>query len=116
MSNITKLEEKIAKLKVKAGFDSLLPKGSSWLSKKLLSMLAIVAGLIWLGRDNLTLVIYGMIILGSVYMLTQTLHDIFVAREDGQTRRKLIDAMSADGLNDDERKALGISTEKQING
>ncbi len=118
MSTIQKLEDRISKLKVGANLSSLLPKNSGWLSRKLLVTLALVGGLIFLGRDNITLVIYGIIILGSVYMVTQTLHDIFVCREDGMTRRQLITAMASDGLSPEETKALtgGSDQTKIVNG
>lgn len=118
MADIKKLEDKLAKLKLSSSFGAFLPKTSGWLSRKLLVALALIGGLIFLGRDNITLVIYGMIILGSIYMITQTLHDIFTCREDGATRRALIAAMAADGnLSSEELAVLGgEKTDKKTDG
>jgi hypothetical protein len=110
MSDIQKLEDKLIKLKSKAHFDTFLPKGSSWLSKKLLSMLAIVAALIWLGRDNLALSINGIILVSVVYIIAQAVNDAVHSVTEAWVRRTLIQAMAVDGLNEEERKALGVPT------
>lgn len=114
MSDIDKLEKKLASLKTKASFDSLLPKASSWLSKKLLSMLAIVACLIWFGRENITLVINGIIFLSAIYLIVQGVNDAVHSVCDAWTRRKVIDAMAADGLDETEKKSLGITTKTEV--
>ncbi len=111
MSNIDKLEEKLAKLKTSASLSALLPKGSNWLSKKLLSMLAVVAGLIWLGRDNLSLVISSITLLAAIYIIVQGVNDAVHSLCDAWTRRAIIQGMAVDGISAAERKALGVKTE-----
>ena len=55
MASIESLKAKLSKLEASSHFDTLLPKTSGWLSRKLLILLAVLAGMIYLGRDNLSL-------------------------------------------------------------
>jgi hypothetical protein len=114
MSDIAKLQEKIAGLKVGAGFSSLLPKKSGWLSKKLLSMLAIVACLIWFGRENIALTINGIILVAVVYIIAQAVNDAVHSITEAWVRRAIINAMAVDGLSDEERKSLGVNGDKTL--
>jgi hypothetical protein len=107
MSKIDDLKGKLAKLEASAHFESLLPKSSGWLSRKLLVVLAIIGVLVFLGRENVNLILAGIITLGVVYLIAQAAQDISHDWSDAWVRRKLIDAMAKDGLSQEELEALG---------
>lgn len=108
MSKIDDLKTKLAKLEASTHFDSLLPKSSGWLSRKLIVALAAIATLIIIGRDNQAAIINWVGILALAYLVVQAGHDVFSGRDDRITRCKLIDAMAKDGLSDEDLKALTV--------
>lgn len=112
MSKIDDLKTKLSKLEASAHFDSLLPKNSGWLSRKLIVALAAIAALIIIGRDNQAAIINWVGILAGIYIVTQALHDIFSGRDDRIARCALIAAMAKDGFSEEELKVLagGVPT------
>lgn len=93
MSSIDTLKEKLSKLEASAHFNSLLPKSSGWLSRKLLVALAVVVAMFVIGRDNQALIINWIGIIAVTYLIAQAAHDIFSGRDDRITRVKLIEVM-----------------------
>jgi hypothetical protein len=106
MSNLDDLRKKLAKAEASAHFDSLLPKSSGWLSRKLIVVLAVIAALILLGRDNQSAIISGIITLGVVYLIVQAVQDLGHSASDAYARGKLIEAMAKDGLDANEIAAI----------
>jgi divalent metal cation (Fe/Co/Zn/Cd) transporter len=108
MSKIDDLKAKLAELEAGSHITALMPKSSGWLSRKLLVVLAVIGVLIFLGRENVNLILGGIVTLGIVYLITQAAHDIVSSITDAWVRRKLIEAMAKDGLDDAEKAALGL--------
>ena len=99
---ITDLKTKLAELEAGSHFNAMLPKTSGWFSRKLIVVLAVIGALIFLGRDNLNLIIGGIIALGMTYLIVQCAQDLMHSFCDAWVRRKLIDAMAKDGLSKEE--------------
>lgn len=106
MSKIDALKSKIAKLEISSYIDTLLPKSSGWLSRKLCVVLAVIAALVIIGRDNQNLIISGMITLCVVYLIVQGMNDLMDKFVEGWTRNKIIEGMSKDGLSKEEVDAI----------
>ena len=106
MSTLDKLKSKVANLETKTLMDTFVPKTSGWLSRKLIVMLAIVATLVVIGRENQSLIIWSIVILGGVWMLTQVIQDIFNSRDARIIRCEIIRALAKDGLTPEELKRL----------
>lgn len=102
MSDIEALKAKLAKLEASKHIDSLIPKNSGWLSRKLGVALAIIAALIFIGRENVVLIIAGIITLGVTYLIVQGAVDLVNSLSEAYVRGKIIDGLSKDGLTKEE--------------
>lgn len=106
MSSLSKLKSKVTNLEISSLMAAFVPKTSGWLSRKLIVMLAIVATLVVIGRENQSLIIWSVVILGSVWLLTQVIQDVFNSRDARIIRCEIIKALAQDGLTTDEIKSL----------
>lgn len=109
MSTIEKLQEKLEKLKASSAVQSLIPSSSGWLSRKLWVALAIVATLVIVGRENINIVLNGIITLGMVYIIAQGVHDIVQSLGEAYVRGKIVTNLAKDGLTVEEIKAVNES-------
>lgn len=108
MSTVSDLQAKLEKAKL----GSLLPSTSGWLSRKLVVVLAVVAALIVIGRENVSLIVICMTVMACVYMIIQGIIDFGHDRNDTVIRGQLIAAAAKDGLTAEELKELSTDTQK----
>jgi hypothetical protein len=116
---IEDLRQKISNLELGHQISGLIPKSSGWLSRKMLVTLGIVAGVLWLGRGNLTQAIQSIVSIVVVWLIAQTVQDVVHSFCDAYVRGKLIDGAAKDGLTTDEvREITGgiVKSPTQING
>jgi hypothetical protein len=106
MSSIDALKSKLAKLETSNYIDALIPKSSGWLSRKLGVVLAVIAALIIIGRDNQNSIIAGIITLCVVYLIVQGVNDLMDKFVEGWTRVKIIEGMAKDGLTKEEIETI----------
>lgn len=113
MSAIDDLKGKLANLEISSKIGALVPKSSGWLSRKLITTLSVAGVVVYLGHDNIVLALYGVIVLGVAYLVTQAAHDIFQSRDDRIIRVAIIEALARDGLTPDELSSVrGLDSTK----
>lgn len=106
MSKIDDLKNKLAKLEVGDHFEALLPKDAGWFSRKLLTLLAVIGVLVFLGRDNIGVILNLIGYLAIAYIVVQGFVDACKSRDDRITRCTLIVSMAKDGLTEEELAAI----------
>jgi hypothetical protein len=106
MSKIDDLKGKLAKLEASAHFDALLPKDAGWFSRKLLVLLAVIGVLVFLGRDNIGVILNLIGYITIAYIVVQGFVDACKSRDDRITRCTLIVSMAKDGLTEEELAAI----------
>lgn len=118
MASIEGLKDKISNLELGHQISGLIPKSSGWLSRKMLVTLAVVAGVLWLGRGNLMQTIQSIVHIVIIWLVVQTVQDVVHSICDAYVRGKLIDGAAKDGLSKDEMDSLGgdLAKPKPING
>ena len=110
MANILdKLHTALKSVESGQQMQSLIPKSSSWLSRKLLVTLAVIGGILWLGKASIMLTIHEAVVLAAVYLISQCIQDVGHSIADAYVRGKLIEGASKDGLDAEEQKNLGGS-------
>jgi divalent metal cation (Fe/Co/Zn/Cd) transporter len=115
---IEDLKAKISNLELGHQISGLVPKSSGWLSRKMLVTLAVVAGVLWLGRGNLMQTIQSIVYIVIVWLIVQTVQDVVHSICDAYVRGKLIDGAARDGLTADEVREIAggiIKSPTQIN-
>jgi hypothetical protein len=83
---------------------SLQPK--KWTSRKLWVMVAMVAGLIWLFKANLALILWQLTIIVGLWLVCTTVTDIFADNNRTKIKEKLIEDLSKDGLTKEEAEII----------
>lgn len=77
-----------------------------WLSRKLLVTVGILIFLIWIGRDNISAIIWCLTSITLVWLVCTTVVDIFTIRSNQKINEKIVDALSKDGLTTEEIKEI----------